>query len=492
MHDAEIPHDDPHEGAVGFVVAAFALLAGLTIVLDRVGAPAGLVKAIQPSIVLLGLAALGLWLRAANLSQFLAARRRLTIGLSALAVAVTAGACLRGLGPWSAANATLASLAGIALSALVVGPAARRLGAASLSDVLSTRFPFFLARLAFAAAIAAVGVLLTAAGFELAVRGLAEAVVAPRRVLEGLICATLIASLAPGGFNGLVWGEAAIGGAMAIILAVAVIAGAATAPIAAGLGHAAELASQTVVAAFAEAPPLAVLALAPAIASLAPLIAPELALPNAQRAASAGLGALALLAVGAVALAIAGEIPPRLIASAPGMGLSSASELLFGLALARGGVLSATRAPGYDVARAHIRLSRLASVRLARLRLTIAFLFVAIAVADDARLLDPQADMTLALSISLATVAPALGLALTTRLNSLAGLAACLVGAGVFAAFALGRLAPAGLGLEQGLASAALGLAAGFVVGAPHRRWKPMTLPKNADPFSESPFDNVL
>src|SRR5208282_224810 len=85
------------DGLAIFAATAFALGVAAIMALDRIGAPAGLVRAIGPVLTLIGVTVFGLGARNADLGSFIAASRRISPfygGLSGVAVAAGVALCL--------------------------------------------------------------------------------------------------------------------------------------------------------------------------------------------------------------------------------------------------------------------------------------------------------------------------------------------------------------------------------------------------------------
>ena len=209
------------DGRVAFATAAFALAAGLVALLDRVGVPEPLVAALGPIAALSGLAMVGLLLRSMRISRFYAAGRAVPsvyAGLASASLAtglfmpfvlpVPGGTSLTGL---------LAGFgAGLVAAALVVGPLLRKTGAFSVPDLLAARFPKLALRLGSVVVIAAVAVLVSLSGYEVAVRTLVLASGADRQMASLMIGLVLMMIVVPGGLAGVVWSAS---GATGILLA---------------------------------------------------------------------------------------------------------------------------------------------------------------------------------------------------------------------------------------------------------------------------------
>ena len=121
----------------------FAAGAATVLVLDRIGVPDGLVRAIAPILTLLGLATVGLGVRNADIASFLAARRSALPfygGLGLAAIAAGMALCIYPNLALSADPPPLGMAAGLALGAVGFAPLIRRFGATSANDLIATRF----------------------------------------------------------------------------------------------------------------------------------------------------------------------------------------------------------------------------------------------------------------------------------------------------------------------------------------------------------------
>ena len=75
------------DGRVAFAAAAFAMLAGLVALLDRVGAPSRLVAVLGPALALVGLSIVGAMVRTMRISRFYAGGRAVPPAYAGLAFA---------------------------------------------------------------------------------------------------------------------------------------------------------------------------------------------------------------------------------------------------------------------------------------------------------------------------------------------------------------------------------------------------------------------
>jgi cation/acetate symporter len=485
------PHRDREriDGLATFAAAAFLTALGLVAALARVGAPDRVVAALGPLVAVLGLAVLGVVNRTARLGDFLAARRAVPPFYSGMALAATAaglalafgGEAANAFAPWPAAAA------GLVGAALIVGPLLRRANASAAADVLATRFPAAPIRFIFALIIFAVGGLTAAAGFAAAVDALVAAAGLSRRLAEIAIATTLVAGVVPGGLRGLLWSDAASGGAALAIAAI----GAALAWSGGGAGGVA--AEWLAIPAEPDdaASLLRAAAGAFALAGFLPFVASALGAPpgEAQRAGGVGL----LLAVAAAALgaaAWAGYAPDGTAPRSPtATALIGAAAWLPAAALARAGVLTAARGFGVDLSAAYARFAVLASRRIALTRLTMLLVIGASAFAVDHGRVDPSHALAWALGLNLALITPAAALALAKRGGS-GSAAVLLTSAAIAFAAALGpnwRVASLSQILVAALVASAIGLVAGALIALFDRR-APSADAARFDPFADLPF----
>lgn len=491
-----------HERADGlavFAAAAFLLGIGLIAVLERVGAPDAFVQALGPLFALLALGVIGALTRAPSLIDFLAARRSAPPLYCGLAFAATAAGLIAAVssGPGGAATPPWLGVAtGLAGAALIVGPAIRAAKASALADVLATSFPANSTRLAFSILLGSIGFLTAIAGFDLATNTLMAAVGTGRGPARALVALALVLSIVPGGLKGLLWSDAASGGGALLIAAIgaglAVMNGSAPfAPLAALVdqGLAEPVWSVDAPAIWRQA------AAAVAVAGFFAFAAPAIGERSAGKARRAGILGLAL---GVVGVALVGVALPYFSALVGGpsrtaQGLICAATWLPALALARAGVLGATRAGGYNLVSAYSRLTVLSSRRIALNRAGMLAIIALSALAGEMRLLDTVRALDLALAIGLAFVTPSLLLAMISRTPSGAALAA--LGTGLAAAVARSARFEPMPSAPDLLISAAIVGAASLVVGAAFAllfpqapRLGPRAI---ADPFVDLPLDGV-
>ena len=489
-------HERAH-GLAAFAAAAFLLGMGIIAVLERVGAPNGFVQALGPLLALLALCVIGVLTRAPNLLDFLTARRTAPTFYGGLAFAATAAGLVMAMASGSGGGSSLpwtGVAVGLASAALIVAPAIRGAGASALTDVLATCFPAMKTRIAFTLAVALASLLTAIAGFELATETLVDTIGADRRVAEALIALALALSTVPGGFKGLVWNDAACGGGALLIAAIGACVAIANRPSPfqpLATGAQAWLAER---GGGANSTVGEQVATAIAIAGFFGLTAPAIGAGAVGQARRIGLAGLTLAAAGlvlaGVALSYFGALPGG--PSRTAVGMIGAATCLPALALARAGVLGATRAGGIDLVTAHSRLAVLSSRRIALNRLG---MFVTIALCPlgaDLRFLNSGRPIFLALAIGTAFVAPSLALALIAKPP--VGAASVALGVGLLVAVAgVAAMGAASSGPVLLIGSLVVGVAS-FVAGAAFSSMFPdgrRAQRQLADPFVDIPFEGI-
>ncbi|MDH7797348.1 MULTISPECIES: hypothetical protein [unclassified Beijerinckia] len=296
------------DGRVAFAVTAFALAVGLVALLDRVGVPERIVGVLAPVVLLAGLAIVGLLLRSMRISRFHAAGRAVPAPYAGLAfTALSAGLFLPFLPPVPGGTSLSGLLIGfglgLLLAALVTGPLLRKTGAFSLPDLLAGRFPQLSLRLGIVIVVGAVALLIAAAGFEMAVRGLVRTIAMPRPLASPLIGLILLFIVAPGGAAGVVWAATGAAGillaSLVLPLAIMVLRGASLPFPVIGDRALWQQASDTMATwhgampgTLADGGLLIILAIALGIAALGPLLQPAMTCNDVSAARRAGLAAL--------------------------------------------------------------------------------------------------------------------------------------------------------------------------------------------------------
>jgi Na+(H+)/acetate symporter ActP len=489
------------EGAYGlaiFAATAFSLGMGLIAVLERIGAPDGLVQALGPLLALLELVVVGVLTRAPSLLDFLTARRSAPTLYGAFAFAATAAGIVLAMAtapggapalPWRGI------VMGLAIAALIVAPGVRGARASAVADVLATGFPATPTRITFALVLAAAGLLTTIAGFDLAADTLMVALRSNRTIAEALVMIALALSIMPGGFRGLVWSDAACGGGALLIAAIgAGLAAAHTPAPFAPLETAVNAILAERVGGGGDSAIWRDVAVAAAIGFFFALTPPAIGARGAGHARRVGLAGLLCAGVG---LASAGVALPYFAGLRDGPsktaeGMIGAATWLPALALARAGVLGVSRAVGFDLATVYARLGVLSSRRVALSRLTMLATIV-VCPAAALRVLDSGHALFLALAISLAFVTPSLLLTLIPRAGARAvtiALGAALVISA--ARFSFVHPAPEGPdllvgALIVGTMSLVVGVAFALIVPDPGRRSPPPIV----DPFVDIPLDGI-
>src|SRR5579863_7984922 len=212
-------------GRAVFAAAAYLISLGVTFILERIGAPEALVRNLAPMVAIAALAMVGVAVRSSRLAAVLSADRAGSPIYAGAALAAIAAGLVVSLSNGPASNAPLDALvAGALIGALVIGPLARQTGASSLSDLLSARFSSRPLRLILAVAYFAIGAFIAAAGFETAVNAFSSLVGVSRETAIGVLAATLLFMIAPGGLAGLLWTAAAAAGVMLVVALTPIIA----------------------------------------------------------------------------------------------------------------------------------------------------------------------------------------------------------------------------------------------------------------------------
>ena len=470
-------------------MAIFAVCVVSIAALDRAGAPERLIQALGPILTLIAIAVFGIGGRTCDARPV--HRGRTPVAADLRCAGGRRHGRRRGARPrpevlapadpiWSGA------MVGVGLGAAVLGPLVRRSGAASLSDVIATRFPNPFVRIASGLVVAAAASLVAFAGYRTAVV-IAEAMITTSRPwTETIVGAALLASVAAGGLASLVWCSAAAGAGVGLI---ALIGWLFPSGLAATPGAAQEAAL------FLTAPPsaealAAFVAAAIGAAGLVGAAPPTAGCRSAAAALKSGLEGILLFAALA---ALAFSAAPIVLVDGGFAGTSPLARSLIGaatlaaaLALAGLGVLGASRAFGAALARPARPFPTLASVRLARMRIAQAAVVIACAAADSASVVDPATALIGAMALTLAVTAPIAALAAIRRAGPLAAAAAILTAVG----YAAGRFISAGSSsaatelLGDALTAGAAAFVAGSLVAlvAPHS--DPMPAPRPFDPFS--------
>jgi Na+/proline symporter len=456
-------------GRAIFAAAAYLIGVGLIFLLERIGAPDGLVRVLGPVLVLGAVVLIGALLRTTRIAAFCTADHAGSPRYGGAAFAAIAAGLVvsadQGTGVDTPRLAALA--AGFFLAAVVIGPLARRTGASSLCDLLAARFNSRLLRFVLALAYFGIGVLIAAAGYEVAADALPSLLGVSRDGAIGAIGLIIVLIVAPGGLAGLLWVAAAAAGVMALVLflpiGLRVIADASSgAPL---LGGGAEIAA-SIARALAEragaspAHGLNEAAIALGAAILPPLSTGAFASQSGLQATRAGIFGATLAALFALAFAVGAPFWPAHV-SAAAQSLHASALLISALVCAAAGVHTASRATSADSAYGYE--SVLASRRLARSR-GLALLAVAIGAALTLkRAIEPAEALLLATALSLALLGPPLALAVSSRARAADATAALLASVAVMTGLAWAN--DWTLPLARAPAFAMTGAAAGFTIG---------------------------
>jgi hypothetical protein len=486
------------DGRAAFAGAAYLMGLGLIFLLERVGAPDGLVRALAPLFALTGLALLGVLTRSTRVPAFFAAERAIPPPYAGLAFAAIAAGLILCLGGPGDSPLPLDGVAiGLCVSALIVGPLLRATNASALSDILATRFPNPSLRLYFAILLFAIGALVAAAGFDVAADAF-MALFTPSRSAAGIVIAVILAlMIAPGGLAGLLWGGAASAGMVVAILALPIVAQSfASDATVAPLLQNAEVWRDALARAWGSGDNgdsathiLVVLASALAVAALPALTSP--AIGGYGRGGAARAGAFGLIFAAFIGVAAFIDIKVWPLPQGPmTTGLKWSAILPAALMLATAGVHSASRAWGTNAGGVYDRFMPLASQRLARSRALMLVVIALCATVTPQPAFDPRFAILIAAALSLCLAAPALALAFSARAASPHAIAAVLTSlatAVVLGAFEHAMPDPARL-----LIGALCAAAAGFIVGWSTAIFSPRgrePTPVRRDPFLDAPLD---
>jgi cation/acetate symporter len=487
------------DGRAAFAGAAYLIGIGLIFLLQRVGAPNGLVRALGPLFALAGLALLGVLTRATRVPAFFAADRAIPAPYAALGLAgIAAGLFLCLVSSGSSLLPLTGVAIGLCIGAFITAPLLRATNASALSDLLATRFPHPLLRLYFAGLMLAIGTLVAMAGFETAVDEFAGLFAASRGFAITFVAILLAMMLAPGGLAGLLWGAAASAGMLAIVLLLPIAAqfvsqDPAIAPLLQDAGVWKEAATRGwSVGDFGHEnlQGLIVAASALAIGALSPLTSPAIGASGggkALRAGAFGLAFIALLGAAAFVDLLIWPSPAGPMTS----GLRSAAILLAAIPLAASGVLSASRAWGADAGRAYDRHAPMASQRLARSRIAILSVIGLCAIAALEGPFPPRLLIFAAAALTLGFVATPIALTLFARASSIHAAGAVLCS--VPTALVLGVVDLAQASSESLLIVALWAAAAGFggaALTAIISRGDRKSPPLRRDMFIDAPLDS--
>jgi Na+/proline symporter len=484
------------DGRAVFACAAYLIGVGLIFLLERIGAPAGLVRVLGPILALGAVSLIGPLLRTARIAAFYVADHAGAPRYGAVAFAAIAASLIfcADQDKTGAAPPIVPLAIGFAFAALVVGPLARGAGASSLRDAVVARFNSRPLRAALGLAFFAIGVLIAASGYEIAARTMASLLGLSQHGAIAAVGVILALIIAPGGLAGLYWIAAAAAGITGLVLVLPILLRvAADASIGAPLlGGGAEIAASlaralTPLHGGSPEGGLGAVAIALGAAALPPLSTGAFASFTPQEARRAGLGGVALAASFGLALALGGPLWPA-FDSVAADSLRASAALIAALICAAAGVHTGSRAVSAEAAYGYE--SVLASARLARSR-GLALLSIALAAALAMRHeIEPAEALVFASALSLGILVPPLLLAVSTRSRAAHAIAAVAASLAMIAAL-IWMNGWAAL-LRQAPVFALTGAAAGFVVG-----WAASLFggaPTQAEPpaqmFIEEPFDS--
>ncbi len=295
------------DGRVAFGLAVLLCGIGLLALMDRVGVPDGLVRALGPIFVLSGLVTIAALLRTMRVSWFYAAGRAVPAPYAGLAMASLGAALFLPFIPPVPQGTSLTELfagfaCGMACAALITGPLLRKTGAFSVPDLIAARFPNLVARLGAILLTAAVTILVALAGFEEALSSLVAFSGFSKPLASAIIASLLVLIILPGGLASTLWtATAATIIALTVFglpLVITALHGTSLAfPL---IGHSGLWADALVrIEAWTGAAqakdhmdPVLIAAIALGIGVLAPLLGPSIACVNRRSAQRAGVSAL--------------------------------------------------------------------------------------------------------------------------------------------------------------------------------------------------------
>jgi cation/acetate symporter len=481
------------DGRASFAGAAFLTGVGLIYLLERVGAPAGLVRALGPLFALAALGLLGVLTRATRMPTFFTADRAIPAAYAGLGSAATAAGFTLCLAAPGRSPLPLAGVAaGVALNALVVSPLLRATHASGLADLLATRFPSTPLRLLVAMLLATIGALVAAAGVAAATDAIVALFEPARAAAATIVAAVVLLTVAPGGLAGLVWGAAASAGMILMILTLPIAAQLLSGdPALPALARGGALVGQTLTPLWsvgAAADVLVALATGLAVGALAPLTTAAIACSGERQAFRAGLFGVAFAAL--IALAALLDLGMGEPTGPMAAGLRATAVVLGALVLAGAGAQAATRAWGARMTGLRHRWAPLASQRLARSRVAMIAVVGGCALLTARTAVNPGVALQLAAALSVGLAAPLIALALFSRATSAhaaAGAVASLA-SGLFLLILGGGFPDPGRLMICALASGATGFAVGWAGAVFARDAGEPPRPRH-DLFVDAPFD---
>jgi cation/acetate symporter len=198
------------DGGFSFALAAFAIGLGLLAVLERVGLPDMALKASVGALVFCEFVVIAALLRTMRPVDFYVGGRALPPPYAGLAYAgLAAGLFLPFLPPLPhgvGLNSLIAGFcAGLFCAVFLTGPYLRRCGAASIADLVGSRFSNPVARIVIAGITATCAGLVAIGGYEIALRALLTATGASRPFGVVVLGLLLVLLIVPGGLSGVIW-----------------------------------------------------------------------------------------------------------------------------------------------------------------------------------------------------------------------------------------------------------------------------------------------
>jgi cation/acetate symporter len=198
------------DGGFSFALAAFGIGLGLLAVLERVGLPDVALKACVGALVFSEFVVIAALLRTMRPVDFYIGGRALPAPYAGLAYAgLAAGLFLPFLPPLPQGvglNSLMAGFcAGIFCAVFLTGPYLRHRGAASITDLLGSRFSNPAARIVIAGIAATCAGLLAMGGYEIALRAFLATTGASRPFGVIVLGLLLVLLIVPGGLSGVIW-----------------------------------------------------------------------------------------------------------------------------------------------------------------------------------------------------------------------------------------------------------------------------------------------
>ncbi len=203
-------HRTAIDGRVAFGIAILLSGIGLLALMDRIGVPEGLVRALALILVLGGLVTVAALLRTMRVSWFYAAGRTVPAPYAGLAMACLGAALFLPFIPPVPQGTSFTELfagfaCGMACAALVTGPLLRKTGAFSVPDLIAARFPHLVARLGIIMLTAAVTILVALAGYQEALTSLVAFTGFSKPLASIIIACLLVFIILPGGLASSLW-----------------------------------------------------------------------------------------------------------------------------------------------------------------------------------------------------------------------------------------------------------------------------------------------